>query len=516
MMAALDDKLVTRFRKLVAAQLGLQFDEGKRDFLADVLRQRSSHNGAAPGAYLSALEAAGGSREELDQLAIALTVTETYFMRNADQFRALVASALPDRLRIRRAERRLQLLSAGCASGEEPYSMAIVLHRHFPETAGWDVRVVALDVNPAMLEKAKAGRYSSWSLRETPADIRDRYFEQRGSHYVLDPAIRSMVSFHQRNMAEEKEIGVPGEFDIIFWRNVLMYLTPECGRGVVERVTRALAPGGYLFLSHAETLRGISTDFHLEHTHETFYYRKSEGRATPESQPAVCLATGSDSGQSISVRAENEKRDSWSELIQQSTDRIQRLSRTCRQKELYPGGLRQNAGQASTKPAELGLILELMREERFADALAILGKLPAGRHDDPDVQLLRAVLLTNCADPADAEAACRAVLSRDDLNAGAHYLVALCRERAGDTAAAREHDRIAVYLDPAFAMPHLHLGLLDKRCGQLGPARAELKRAAALLAREDASRILLFCGGFSRAALLAFIRAEQQTCGGQV
>jgi chemotaxis protein methyltransferase CheR len=132
------------------------------------------------------------------------------------------------------------------------------------------------------------------------------------------------------------------------------------------------------------------------------------------------------------------------------------------------------------------------------------------------VQLLRAVLLTNCADPADAEAACRAVLSRDDLNAGAHYLVALCRERAGDTAAAREHDRIAVYLDPAFAMPHLHLGLLDKRCGQLGPARAELKRAAALLAREDASRILLFCGGFSRAALLAFIRAEQQTCGGQV
>jgi chemotaxis protein methyltransferase CheR len=294
-----------------------------------------------------------------------------------------------------------------------------------------------------------------------------------------------------------------------------MYLTPESGRAAVERLTRALAPGGYLFLSHAETLRGISTDFHLEHTHETFYYRKSEGAAAAAPRPAAPAAALPCAAQAPPVARQNRKQESWSELIQQSTDRIHDLSRNCGQGKGYPAGGRRIAGQAPSRPVELGLILELMREERFAEALGILGRLPTGPDADPDIQLLRAILLTNCADLPEAEAACRTLLLGDDLNAGAHYLAALCRERAGDTTAAREHDRIAVYLDPAFAMPHLHLGLLAKRCGQLEPARAELKRAAALLAREDASRILLFSGGFSRGGLLAFIRAEQQSCGGQ-
>ncbi len=516
-MVTLDDSHLARFRKVVATHLGLQFDDGKADFLSDVLRLRMQARGeVAPGAYLSALESANDMRAELGALATALTVTETYFMRNADQFRALVDAALPDRVRIRRAERRLRLLSAGCASGEEPYSMAIILHRYFPETAGWDVRVVALDVNAAMLAKAEAARYSSWSLRETPAGIRERYFQPQGSHYVLEPAVRAMVSLQERNMAEDRDFGLPGEFDVVFWRNVLMYLTPEAGRGVVERLTRALAPGGYLFLSHAETLRGISTDFHLEHTHETFYYRKSEGGAAAEPQPDASFAARTGAGQAAPPGTTGGKQESWSERIEQAAGRIHHLSRNCLPEDGHPAGARRIAEPATFRPAELGLVLELMREERFAEALAILGRQPAGPDADPDIQLLRAILLTNCADAPEAEAACRALLSRDDLNAGAHYLAALCRERTGDTATASEHDRIAVYLDPAFAMPHLHLGLLAKRGGQLESARAELKRAAALLAREDPSRILLFSGGFSRAALLAFIRAEQQSCGGQL
>jgi len=143
-----------------------------------------------------------------------------------------------------------------------------------------------------------------------------------------------------------------------------------------------------------------------------------------------------------------------------------------------------------------------------------LDRLPPGPAALDKTQLLRAVLLTNCGELEAAEAICRQLLSKDDLNTGAHFLAALCRESAGDLPAAIEHDRAAIYLDPAFAMPHLHLGLLAKRLGDVSTARRELQRASELLPREDDFRILLLCGGFSRESMLEFSRAQLRACGG--
>jgi chemotaxis protein methyltransferase CheR len=156
----------------------------------------------------------------------------------------------------------------------------------------------------------------------------------------------------------------------------------------------------------------------------------------------------------------------------------------------------------------------LLRQERFREALETVRGLPAYSAADRDVQLLRAVLLTNCGEVPEAEAICRQLLAADNLNAGARYLAALCREHLGDPAGAMEQDRAAIYLDPTFAMPHLHLGLLTKRTGDLPAARREMEQAAALLPREDGARILLLGGGFSRKALLDFSLAELQACGG--
>jgi chemotaxis protein methyltransferase CheR len=143
--------------------------------------------------------------------------------------------------------------------------------------------------------------------------------------------------------------------------------------------------------------------------------------------------------------------------------------------------------------------------------------LPAGVEDstvDLDAQLLRAVLLMNRGLLAEAESMCDHILGSDELNAGAHYLMALCREHAGDRDAAVEHDRAAAYLDTGFAMPHLHLGLLVRRAGDVERARSELGRALLLLTHEEPSRILLFGGGFSREALVALCRSELQAAGG--
>ena len=134
----------------------------------------------------------------------------------------------------------------------------------------------------------------------------------------------------------------------------------------------------------------------------------------------------------------------------------------------------------------------------------------------PLLGLLLAVLLTNQGELADAEQTCRRLLALDEMHAGAHYLMALCREHASDLAGAKEHDQSAIYLDPGFAMPHLHLGLLAKRSGEPVVARRELSHAQLLLTREDASRLLLFGGGFSREALTRLCRAELSSLGADV
>jgi chemotaxis protein methyltransferase CheR len=156
----------------------------------------------------------------------------------------------------------------------------------------------------------------------------------------------------------------------------------------------------------------------------------------------------------------------------------------------------------------------MMQRDRLHDARALLDALPPEAGDQPDALLFTAEHFTNDGRIADAEEVCQRLLEKDDLQAGAHYLKALCREHAGDLPSAAEHDRIAAHLDPTLAMPHLHGGLMAKRAGDALVARRELGQALMLLEREDAPRLVLFGGGFSREALTALCRAELGRLGG--
>ncbi len=509
---------VERFRTWIERSLGLQFDGSKVDFLRDVLRARAAARGhASTTSYLGWLAAGLNTLAESRALAEALTVNETYFFRNPDHFRAFTEVIVPGRGRAHGDRPRLRVLSAGCSSGEEAYSVAITLRHHIPDIARWDVAIRAVDVNPRVIEKAVRGRYSAWSLRETTAEIRERCFRAEGSEYVLDESIRAMVSFEERNLIEDDlSLWQPGAFDVIFCRNVIMYLVPVAARSLMERLTGALTPGGFLFLGHAETLRGISNAFHLCHTHDTFYYQRRTEAEVSRTRLLDRSFTG-DSSRLPSATALDPDA-SWFDVITASARRVANLAvtpTTAGRSRTRSLGEHRDAAPiplSSRRTADLGLALELLRQERFTEALEIVGELPAGSTADPDTQVLRALLLTNCGEVAEAERVCREVLARDDLNAGAHYLLALCLEHAGDHAGAIEHDQDAVYLDPGFAMPRLHLGLLARREGDPATARRELQQALVLLAREDPSRVLFFGGGFNRESLVALCDGELRAC----
>jgi SAM-dependent methyltransferase len=191
--------------------------------------------------------------------------------------------------------RPLRVLSAGCASGEEAYSVAILAREAMPNRI-CDVAIRAVDVNPAALEKAAGGRYSTWSLRETPQHVQQKWFRRSGREFILNEAVCASVRFEERNLASDDALlWQPQQFDVVFCRNVVMYFSPAQARALLGRITQALKPGGYLFLGHAEALRGLSDEFHLRHTHAAFYYQRKDdleatGRGVP--LPAVGISCG--------------------------------------------------------------------------------------------------------------------------------------------------------------------------------------------------------------------------------
>lgn len=501
MIGRLEPQAVERFRDAVVRRLGLYFDEAKLGFLGEVLQRRVETTELPLESYLAGLESYPG-KGELGRLAEALTVGETFFFRNNDQFRAFAEVVVPERMRANATTRRLRFLSAGCASGEEAYTLAIVLRTIIADPT-WHVTIRAVDANPAALKKAQAARYSAWSLRDTPIEIQRRWFRQGGRDAILDESIRTAVTFEERNLAvEDPELWQAESYDAIFCRNVLMYFTPDGMRAAMARISRSLVRGGYLFLGHAETMRGLSNDFHLRHGHDTFYYQRRERgddatvdvdiSSLPLSTPAFVPPLFPD--------------DSWVGAIGRASDRVAELS-------IRSAPVIAAARAAPAAPTwNLGLALDLLQRERFADALSLIGQLPPASDRDPDVLLLQAVLLAHSGQPRQAAETALQLLAIDEMNAGANYVMALCFEDGGDRITAANHYRVAIYLDPTFAMPRLHLGILLRRAGSHEEARRELKEALVLLQREDPSRLLLFGSGFTRDALIALCQSELERC----
>jgi chemotaxis protein methyltransferase CheR len=492
---------VERFRSAVIRQIGLRFDDTRLGFLGEVLQRRLEKLARGSGAYLWDLESAPASGE-LSALARELTVGETYFFRNNEQFRALAEVVLPERMRVQQASRTLRVLSAGCASGEEAYSLAIVARETLPDDS-WKLSIRAVDLNPGALEKATRARYSPWSLRGTPPHIQAKWFHHDGRDVVLDDLVRSSVTIESGNLADnDPDLWQPASYDAIFCRNVLMYFAPEQMGAAVARIAQSLVPGGFLFLGHAETLRGVSDAFHLRHTHNTFYYQletRDDGTRLPTIELAPRTWAPRSAGRSLDT--------AWVETIRAASERVAML--------VAPPAVQPTTSECPTSAFDPGPALELLRQEKFAEALDHVRANKPATGRDRDALLLEATLLAHRGELDAAEDVAQRLLILDQLNAGAHYVLALCRERAGQTDRAREHDRVAAYLDPAFAMPRLHLGLLARRGGDADDARREFAYALHLLRREHVSRLLLFGGGFNRNALVALCESALRECGGR-
>lgn len=274
------DEEFTQLRDFIYEQCGIFIAETRKYLVENRLTNRIKElNLKNFGEYYYFLRFDPGRRAEMPKLYEVITTNETSFYRNPPQLKVFQEKVLTETLdKLRRAgTKKLRIWSAGCSTGEEPYTLAMILHEVLRnEIDTWDIKITANDLSEAVLAAARKGEYSEYALRTTPPEIIERYFIKDGPAYNVDPRLKKLISFGPTNLSDRNLLKRVERSQIVFCRNVIIYFDDDMKRQVIESFYDNLLPGGCLLIGHSESLHNISRAFKPEHNVGTIVYRKEE------------------------------------------------------------------------------------------------------------------------------------------------------------------------------------------------------------------------------------------------
>lgn len=265
------------FATLLKTRSGLIVGPDKQYLLESRLLPIARREGLSDLAGLADVIRTKRSEALINAVTEAMTTNESFFFRDIrpfDQFREYV---LPTMMQARAAQKRIRIWSAACSSGQEPYSLAMILKELGPKVAGWSFDIVATDLSAQMVARAKEGIYTQFEVqRGLPITMLVKYFIQSGDRWQITEEIRRMVSYREFNLLGDYS-GL-GQFDIVFCRNVLIYFDQPTKADVLSRIARCMPEDGFMFLGGAETVLGISQAFHPVPDHRGIYARTAPGK----------------------------------------------------------------------------------------------------------------------------------------------------------------------------------------------------------------------------------------------
>jgi len=436
-MKSVLDNFIELFKKLVASRVGLRIcNEDIETFRQALTMQMKSLNFVDPERYLSFLATDTAlSKQAWKALIISITTGESYFFRDKGHFFLLRNIVLPDLIKKKETERSLRIWSAGCATGEEPYSIAILLDMLLPDLQGWDILITGTDINEESLKKAGRGRYSQWSFRMVDKEIRGKYFKRRQDEWEIHENIKKMVKFQYGNLIEADFFPQNPEIcnmDIIICRNVFIYFEKNAVSAVLKKFQRVLNIGGYLVAGHTELYGHDLTNLHQIVSPEAVIYKKT---AELKMQPAKipCLVNP-----------------------------LRPVSRLSRIKPPNPN--RE--------------IEEYIEKGRHTEAIAKSESILITHEANYDLLCLMAQAYANSGDYEKAESACRRAIVVKGDSADPYLLLAQVAEARGNDEEAKDFLKKAIYLNSAFIAGYLELGGLYEKENDI--RRARKARAAAL------------------------------------
>lgn len=277
----MSDEEFRQIRDYIYNYCGLYFDIDAKYMLEKRLNRRVSQlqlNSFKD--YFYRLRYSRDCEEELSLVIDLLTTNETYFFREDFQLKAFTDEILPEIIKNKRGtgDRSLRIWSAGCSSGEEPYTIAMLMLQN-PELRRWDVEIIGTDISKQVLIKAREGVYGKNSFRSTEDYYVQRYFTEEDGRLRISDQVKRLVTISHLNLLDVSRVSLLGRMDAIFCRNVIIYFNLEAKKKVISRLYQQLSKGGFLLLGHSESLMNISTDFVLRHfTHDMVYQRPDPAR----------------------------------------------------------------------------------------------------------------------------------------------------------------------------------------------------------------------------------------------
>jgi chemotaxis protein methyltransferase CheR len=447
------------------------------------------------------------SKNQIEVLASYLTIGETYFFREKNSFEVLEGHILPELISSRRkTEKRIRIWSAACATGEEPYSIAILLSKMLPDLQDWGITILATDINPRFLKKAAEGTYSEWSFRGTPPWVKEGYFKKKkdGRCEILDE-VKRMVAFSYLNLAEDvypSLLNNTNAMDIIFCRNVLMYFAPEQVEKVIHNLYRALPEGGWLIVSPNETSPVLFSQFVTINFPGAILYQKD----TQKSQRIKDF---------ISIeprfypRPEEKKVSAQpSPLLSFADFESVPKAETILAKELTETHPAEPGAPETTEPhASLYEKASALYEQgRYTEATEKLLKIVTSNQDDSKAMSLLARAYANQGKLTEALAWCERAIAVDKLNPGYHYLLATVLQERDQIEEAVVSLRRALYVDQDFVLAHFALGNLTHKQGKFKESARHFENALSALSSHKPQEILPESDGMTGGRLMEIIR----------
>lgn len=418
--------LLDELKQLIAQRIGLRISDIAQDRIDGILRERAESHGCSTVIDYQKFLIDHQTDKEWGELARALTSGETFFFRDHGQFDLLRLHLLPELIAQHKNDKTLRLWSAGCASGEEVYSLAMLLDMLLPECDGWNVLILGTDIDSAAIARAGLGRYGKWSFRMVTPELQQRYFHQEGNEWQLDERIRRRVTLRIFNLVGEPFPDAVSEFhdmDLILCRNVFIYFDHAAVFAVASKLADALRIGGYLMTAHTELIGHRLPTLESSLFSEGVVYQRVASQ-TAASCPVLPLATEAmQAVPSVSIAT---------------------------------------------------------RQQPVTAAVSPNASLPGEGSDESLFKLAR-----QYADQGAFEKAaqsCRKALEANPLAATPYFLLAQLAQIQGDFNQAKEYLNKAIYLEPRFVAAYLELAALYERSDELPRARA-LRRAALDIAR---------------------------------
>jgi chemotaxis protein methyltransferase CheR len=261
-------------RELIYKETGILY-ETKKDYAlkARIERRIKATNSKNFREYQSLLKS---NSEELQNLIEELTINETYFFRDITQLKGFSEKALPlvAEEKRNRNDFTLKIWSAACSTGEEPYTLSMLVQETIKDLSKWNIEVLATDIDRKVLSIAKKAEYGNRSVKNTPEHIKKKYFQQSGNYWRVLPKITRMVKFEHLNLMDRRAMRLKKGYDFIFCRNVLIYFDDNARKKVVNNFYDSLNPGGFLFLGSSESVGRITASFQLLKIDDFLFYRK--------------------------------------------------------------------------------------------------------------------------------------------------------------------------------------------------------------------------------------------------